>query len=384
MASSDTVSMRRHVRTAVIAGLTAGLVAFFLRNADLQQVWREIGNARVGFLVITAVTTGLLYVVRSVRWQVLLRPIGPTRFRTAFRTTVIGFAASSLLPARPGEVLRPYLLARQEGLSATAAFASILLERLLDLITVLLLFGAFLFLFDPGVGAVEGGVFEAITIGGAIGAVAAIVALGLAFALAGHPDSLANGVNRIEQVLPARIARIIARLVRTFAAGLGAARRPKTLAVALILSVPLWLLAATGIWSAAEAFHLSIPFTGSFLLLALLVVGVSVPTPGGVGGFHAAFQIGATTFYGAPNDQAVAAAIVLHAITFVPVALVGGVFMAQDGMSFAKMGTLVPSADHDAPAPDSPQGSDSGGGGERPGTPLEVGSATSESEGGVG
>ena len=56
------------------------------------------------------------------------------------------------------------------------------------------------------------------------------------------------------------------------------------------------------------------PFTGSFLLIALLVVGVAVPTPGAVGGFHEAFRIGATMFYGAPDDAAVGAAIVLHAV----------------------------------------------------------------------
>ena len=56
------------------------------------------------------------------------------------------------------------------------------------------------------------------------------------------------------------------------------------------------------------------PFTGSFLIMALLVVGVAVPTPGAVGGFHAAFRLGATTFFGAPDDAAVGAAIVLHAV----------------------------------------------------------------------
>src|SRR5204862_182658 len=62
---------------------------------------------------------------------------------------VIGFAASFILPARPGEVLRPYLLARREGLPPTAAFATIILERLLDLVTVLLLFGVFVVAVDP-------------------------------------------------------------------------------------------------------------------------------------------------------------------------------------------------------------------------------------------
>ena len=57
-----------------------------------------------------------------------------------------------------------------------------------------------------------------------------------------------------------------------------------------------------------------VPFTGSFLLIALLVVGVAVPTPGAVGGFHEAFRLGATMFFGAPDDAAVGAAIVLHVV----------------------------------------------------------------------
>ena len=92
-----------------------------------------------------------------------------------------------------------------------------------------------------------------------------------------------------------------------------------------------------------EAFRLGLPFMGAFLLLSLMVVGLSVPTPAGVGGFHASFQIGCTLFYGVPNDQAVAAAIVLHAILFVPVAIVGAILMAQDGLNLFRMKTIVQS-----------------------------------------
>ena len=81
------------------------------------------------------------------------------------------------------------------------------------------------------------------------------------------------------------------------------------------------------------AFGIEMPFAGTFLLQALLVIGVAVPTPGGVGSFHEAYRFGVTTFFGAPERSAVAAAIVMHAISFVPVVLLGLVFMAQDGLS---------------------------------------------------
>ena len=75
------------------------------------------------------------------------------------------------------------------------------------------------------------------------------------------------------------------------------------------------------------------PLPGSLSnAIAPLVVGVAVPTPGGVGGFHEAYRIGATAFFGADNNTAVGAAIVLHAISMFPVAIVALIFIVQDGL----------------------------------------------------
>jgi uncharacterized membrane protein YbhN (UPF0104 family) len=151
---------------------------------------------------------------------------------------VIGFSASFLLPARPGEVLRPYLLAKREGLPPTAAFATVILERLL---------------------------------------------------------------------------------------------------VSLILSFPLWLSIGLGIWVTSRAFHMTFSYLGSFLVMTLLVVGVAMPTPGQIGGFHAMYRIAVVEFFGVPDPTAVAAGFVLHAISFVPVTALGLVFMAREGLTFARM-----------------------------------------------
>ena len=118
-------------------------------------------------------------------------------------------------------------------------------------------------------------------------------------------------------------------------------RQPIRLLVAVALSFPLWLLIAVGICLVTRALHIDLPYTGSFLLMVLLVVGVSVPTPGGIGGFHAAYQIGATAFYAVPNDQAIGAAVLLHAVSFVPVTLLGTLFMAQDGLNLSRIRRLT-------------------------------------------
>jgi uncharacterized membrane protein YbhN (UPF0104 family) len=122
---------------------------------------------------------------------------------------------------------------------------------------------------------------------------------------------------------------------------LGAIRRPGRLIGALLWSFPLWLTIATGIWCVAVAFRFSVPFTGSFLLIALLVIGVAVPTPGAIGGFHEAFRIGATMIYGAPDEAAVGAAIVLHLFSIGPALLLGLLFAAREGLNVAGMRQLA-------------------------------------------
>src|SRR6516225_6902026 len=138
--------MRSRLRAALVLVLTLGLLAFFFNDVNMADVWTATRAADPRLLILAVAVTMMIYTFRALRWQYLLAPIGRTHLSTAFQTTIIGFAASFLLPARPGEVLRPYLLAKREGLPPTACFATVILERFLDLVTVLLLFGAFVLL----------------------------------------------------------------------------------------------------------------------------------------------------------------------------------------------------------------------------------------------
>ena len=333
--------MRQHLRTIIAVVAAAGLLALFLRNTDFRQVGVEISRARLDLVFLSLVITALTYCLRAARWQYLLRPVGHVRFGPALKTTVIGFAASSLLPARAGELLRPYLLARKEGLSATATFATIIVERLLDTMTVLLLFAAFLLIADPGVAASDRQTFAQVKLGGAVMGGACLVVLVVLFFLAGHPATLQRLTSTVARLLPDRLGTAAARFIRAFAEGLAIVRQPVRFLVALALSLPLWLSIAGGIWVVTRAFHMELPYTGAFLIQALLVVGVAVPTPGAVGGFHYFYRLGMTAFYGAPADRAVGAAIVLHAVSFVPVAIAGLILLAQEGLSLSRIGNLT-------------------------------------------
>lgn len=338
--------MRPYVRTALIFLLTLGLVAYAFRNVELASVWAETRRADPGLLVLAVLITGLTYAMRAWRWQSLLAPIGPTHFSTAFRTTVIGFAASFLLPARAGEVMRPYLLARREGLNATSAFATIILERLLDLATVLLLFAAFVFTAGPDV--LTGGPAELadIKFWGGLSAAAAVAGLVVLFALAGHPERLGRAALRVEAVLPTRLAHMVASFVETFIQGLAVMRQPARLLAALAQSFPLWLSIAAGIWLTSRAFHITLPYPASFLVMTVLVVGVAAPTPGAIGGFHLAYKFAVVTFFGVPPDRAIGAATVLHAISFVPVTLLGVFFMMREGLTLAGARRMAEQGSH--------------------------------------
>lgn len=336
--------MRPWLRNVALLGLTVVLVGVFLRNADLHRVWAVMRTAHPALVAAGVVCVFLSYVLRAVRWQVMLAPLGPTRFSVALRATIIGFAASFILPARAGEVLRPWLLARREGFDASAAFATIIVERMLDLVTVLTLLAVFLLAFDPGMSVMDPAVFATVRAGGLAAAIAAGVGLGVLFAFASRPALLERSVTAVTAWLPAALSSAVTGMATAFAGGLAVVREPSRLARALAWSFVLWLLIAGQTWIVSVALGVNMPPSGALLMIALLVVGVAVPTPGAVGGFHEAYRIGATSFFGADNDHAVSAAIVLHAVGFVPTLIAGAVLMAQEGLSLSGLGAAAKQA----------------------------------------
>jgi uncharacterized protein (TIRG00374 family) len=338
--------MKSSLRTLAVLAVAAILLGVFLRNVDFWRVGREIGHARPEWL---ALSLGSMFVnlsIRAFRWQYLLDPLGKVGFGSAFRATAVGFAASTVLPARAGEVIRPYFLARHERMSATGAFATIILERLLDVVTVLVLLASYVFVFDKDLSVTNPVAVTWLKGVGVIAAAGATGALVTLFILAGDPARLGRAIERLARVIPS-FAERLARIAEKFALGLGAIRHPSRLLVALLWSFPLWLSIAVGIWAVAVAFQLAVPFTGSFLIIALLVLGVAVPTPGAIGGFHAAFRYGATAFFGAPDEAAVGAAIVLHVLSIGPALLLGLYFAAQVGVNLSRMRDLAVTAPGD-------------------------------------
>jgi len=335
--------MRSHLRTAVVLLVAAGLLALFLRHVDLARVGHAIAGAEPLWLAAGLAFAIVNLAIRSYRWQYLLEPLGHTTFGESFRATAVGFAASTVLPARAGEVIRPYfvsrLASRNERMTATGAFATIILERILDVMTVLVLVASYVLLFGRATKATNPTAFAWLSWIALTAAAVALTAFVVLYVLSRDPQRLGTATGRLARIVPSLTGRV-ARLVENFAHGLAIARRPGRLLVALLWSFPLWLSIAAGLWTVARAFRLGIPFAGSFVLVGLLALGVAVPTPGAVGGFHAMFRYGATTFFGAPDAAAVGAAIVAHLFSVGPTLLLGLFFASQAGMNMAQLSSL--------------------------------------------
>jgi uncharacterized protein (TIRG00374 family) len=318
--------------------LAIALLGWFLSHANLSAVWQHVRSADLPLLVVGLIFVILTYIVRTLRWQVLLSPLGRARYWPCFRATIVGFAALGLLPARAGDLLRPYMLARREGLSVPATFATVIMERVFDLVAVLGLLAIYVF---SSTSEIPDAFRQPIVLSSALAAVAALLLFGLMWVMATHPERVGSFALATNRVLPHRIAHRFSELITTFSRGFAATKNPRVLIAGLVWSFPLWIFIAAESWAVTRAFEIEMPFDGSFLLQAFLVIGVAVPTPGAIGSFHEMYRLAVTNFFHAPNDSAVAAAIVVHAISYLPVVLLGLVFMTQDVVSVHQLQELA-------------------------------------------
>ena len=333
--------MRHRIGTFLAFVVALALMVFFLRNVELARVANAIASARRDLLVLTLLLVGVGYLIRAIRWRHLLAPLGQVGLGNALRATVIGFAVTSILPGRVGEVLRPYVLARREQLSASAVLATVVVERMLDLVALLVLFGVSVVVFDPTFAVTDETLLGALRTGAWLAAAGAVGALAVACVAAGRPDRVGRFVGRLAVPLPERVSTAFAAKAQLFATGLSVMRQPAPLALAMGWSVVLWVTIAAGLWLVSVSFGIQMPPAGANVLLVLVVLGVLVPTPAGIGGYHAAYQVGAIGLYAATDEAAVGAGLLSHALSFFPVAIVGIVLMAQEGLRLSGISDVV-------------------------------------------
>ena len=327
------------LRVAISVGLAAVLLVLFLRTLDFAAVGSAIRSAHVGWLV-AAVAANLVAtpLLRSWRWGLLLTRAGTPSAFDLNSATSIGFAASTLLPARAGEIVRPVALARRAGLPIAPCLASVALERLIDLVTCIFLLVVYTVRWaQQSIAGEAAGRFALLRQLALLIGAGTLVGLAVLAFLAAKPERTDRFVKPLLRPLPEKIGARIEAVLLSFLDGLGALGTVRDVAVVAAASLFLWSLIASQVWMTMLAFDVVMPYPVSFFILAWAILGLAIPTPGGVGGYHTAVAYALTAFYGVGKDTAGAFALVSHALSFAPITLVGLGFLLAGGLSLKSL-----------------------------------------------
>jgi uncharacterized protein (TIRG00374 family) len=322
-------------RLAIGALAGIALLALFFRGVDAAGLGRALLSARPLPLLGFVITSLLTYLIRAWRWQSLLAPLGRVSVSRLFLITLAGFTTGFIVP-RAGEIVRPYLVARREGIPTSAGFATIVLERLLDLAMVLALFALYIFILPTPAAQRSDRILDALRIAGGVTAVASVAVLLILFAFSVRADRAMAILERLLRWLPEKVARPLLGMARSFVGGLGVLQAPFGHLVGILgQSLLLWLVMGLAFHFNNIAFGIDLPIHTVFLLMTFLVVGVSIPTPGMVGGFHEFFRLAQNGVFGVDNDLAVAAGLTAHVL------LLGTIFLSREGLSMEKVAQMT-------------------------------------------
>jgi uncharacterized protein (TIRG00374 family) len=175
-------------------------------------------------------------------------------------------------------------------------------------------------------------------LGGVLGLALSLVALVSMFLFARYPERAMAVARWFLRAAPGRLRPKIEIFLDTFRTGLGVLVHGSSVAKALLLSALLWLAICLSFWLVAVALDVHFGFGDTFLVIGFLTVGIAVPTPGGIGGYHYMCSLALTTLFGVDPSPAAAVALVAHAISFLPVTFLGILLFVKAGLTFAQFG----------------------------------------------
>jgi len=292
-----------------------------LRNVDLGLLLLSIKSISLPFIIPVVMLTVLFYLIRALRWFHLLEPIKKIGLSSLFSSTVIGFAANCILPARLGEFIRADYIGRMEKISKSSSLATIVIERLFDIFTILLILLFFILLTDfPSEWKSIG---KALRAGGFSFVVIFIVSILLLIGLKEKTQTFLNIAEKVLFFVPGKTKHKIVDILKDFSKGLVLVKGPFQLFAVIFYSLALWCLTVFQIYILGLSMGMSLPFLAPFLILILLCFSVALPSaPGYIGTFHVACQYG-LMFYGLSKEKALSMAIVLHAAGFIPTIILG-------------------------------------------------------------
>ena len=323
-------------RVSLGIGLALGilLLALAMQGVDPSALATALASTDP-FLVILALFTVVATIgAKTRRWRLLFYPSHrDLRFGRLLSGLLIGQMMNALLPARLGELVRAYLIGETEGQHKLFALGTIVVEKLLDGLMLLLLL-ALLFLLMP--------LPDWLRIPGATAGLVLAGLLAAILLLTGRRERILGGMDRLCQLVPALERFGLRKQLDVLADSLNSLRATDVNTRLLAWSVGIWLLAGLTNYLTLLALRIEAPLlVASLFVLAVIHLGLVVPTsPARIGVFHYLCVLSLSVF-GVERDQALAYGFVLHFIVVLPIIFAGLFFLWRENLNLYRLAREV-------------------------------------------
>jgi len=280
----------------------------------------------------------LSYFFRALRWRILISPMKQVDVGGLFSPLMVGYMAN-ILPARAGELVRAYLLGNKHGIPFSGAFASIIVERLFDIVAILLLF-TWVFMFNAEVLSSEATISGVslqtlVTRFGQLSAILVVALIGFIYMMVAHKKKLMTIIRWVIRPLPVKWHDKVAHLVEEFSQGCMITKDLAALFKITLYTVLVWAAIIVSYLPFYFAYDLDNKSLESLIILTVLVsiFIVVLPTPAWLGSFNAAILIGLHDIMKVPELTAVSFGMVVWAVNFGVILLCGFYFILHDHLS---------------------------------------------------
>lgn len=327
--------MKLDWKSALGIAFSAVLLWWTLRGVALHDVWTVIRDSNLAMFGLCTVVATCVFPLRARRWRTILEPVaGVIAFGPLWRSTAIGVMMNNVFPLRAGEFGRALALTREvPAVPISTSLGSLAVDRIFDAIVVFaLMFSAMLDpAFPPGV-RFFGQTIPQLASGG-IAVVAALMLVCYAVVL--QPARVLAAVASVSRRVLPRFESQIVGFVEHGVGGLAVLKDSRRFLAVLAWAAAHWLVNALGMYLGFRAVGIDVPFAAALFLQGVIAISVAFPSsPGFVGVFEAAATLGLGV-YGVPKDLALSWALGYHALTFVPITVMGAGYFARMGLSAA-------------------------------------------------
>ena len=311
-------------------GILVGAVFVYLavRGVNIGQMLGALADANYWYVLLAVLVNMFSHYLRAYRWQYFLAPIKAVNTGSLFSALVIGYAANAFVPAHLGEFLRAFVLGKKQNISASASFASIVIERIIDVFSLILLMVLVIFIHPFPRWVVQSGY---IMLAGAVGAFILLI---------GFKRFEAKSTLLIQfllKPLPQKIGHRLQSMIFNFLSGVVPLKSNRHYFYVAVLSVAIWFCYALGYYLCLLAFEFStfyqLPWYASLVVLVITTISIVVPSsPGYVGTFHFLCQVSLVMF-GVSETEALSFATIAHAVVILPVTLTGLIMANYEGVA---------------------------------------------------